>query len=163
MPTRWPLVRVFSVQCQGKKPWAQTGIQEGLSEHQAVLLCCVVMKRWHRLPASLEISSSCPERGLGTLLWKWGWVRWTHRALPASALLGFHNSCEEIFIYLHSETTIGFNVELLTSAHPISKLVPLQVGSIFSAWRKISALAAESLTVALSPFCLSINRHFPSY
>ena len=44
------------------------------SEHQAALPCCAVPKHWHRLPrgcgvSSLEVSRSCLDVGLGTLLW----------------------------------------------------------------------------------------------
>ena len=69
------------------------------SEHQAALLCCAVLKHWHRLPRGCGVSSlgmfrSHLATGLGPLLWvsllEQEWARGMQRALPASAFLGFY-------------------------------------------------------------------------
>jgi len=60
------------------------------SEHQAALLCCVVLEHWHRLPEAV----GSPPWGCSEAAW-WRWARGAQRTLPASAIPGFCDFCKQ--------------------------------------------------------------------
>ena len=75
METGWSQALSSNDLCQKQKQWAQTGTEEVLCEHREAILCYAgdgglaqVTQSGYRV-SSLEISKSCLDVMLSTLLW----------------------------------------------------------------------------------------------